>query len=261
MKGWAVWVFSILSMAAQTGDEKLIAHRGGIVDSRYPENSAASLEAAIERGYWMAEIDVRESKDGKLIVQHDPDFRRFYGVDRTVAGMTWNEISLLRAQPGSSRPLQFHELAKLARNRIRLMIDTKEPSHPPAFYDEMERALRENGLLESAFFIGTEESRKRFKGKAPIGVSREQLRAAMDRGEDCTRVYFLFEHGRTLDEPGLALAARAGVPAVVSVNIFHYDGGDHLKGARADIERLRKAGMKYFQIDSVYDSWLLRSAR
>lgn len=252
----ALLLIAAAAGAAQVQPVKLIAHRGGIVDAAHPENSPGSLEAAIERGYWMAEIDVRESKDGKLIVQHDPDFRRFYGVDRKVADMTWAEIERLRATPGDTRPMQFHEIAKLARNRIRLMIDTKESDHPKAFYDEMERALTENRLLEEAYFIGTEESHQYFRGKARISVNRAELQAALDRGEDCSRRCFLFEHGTTLDEAGLKLAARTKVPAVVSINDFHYAGRDHMAGARADILRLRKAGLTYFQIDSVYDIWL-----
>src|SRR5262245_11181909 len=183
---------SLLTTAAYSADTvKLIAHRGGIVDDRFAENSAPSLEAAIRRGYWMAEIDVRESKDGHLVVQHDPDFERFYGVNRNVSDMTWSEISRLRARPGNSRPLEFHELAALAKGRIQLMIDTKEPSHSEAFYSAMERALRDNGLLQGTFFIGTDEARKRFFQKARVSVERDELKAAMMRGEKTGQLYFL----------------------------------------------------------------------
>ena len=89
------------------------------------------------------------------------------------------------------------------------------------------------------------------------GVSRQALQKAIDSGEPVSKLYFLFEHGRTLDKDGLDLAARAGVPAVVSINIFHYADMDHWKGAEADVRRLQKLGMTYFQIDSVYDKWLL----
>ena len=261
IKRLAIILSSLAAVAlplASTGSLKLIAHRGGIVDQRYAENSAASLEAAIKSGYWMAEVDVRETKDGRLVVQHDPDFKRFYGVDRKVADMTWDEISRLRATPGNTRPIQFGELAKLARDRIHLMIDTKEPSHSAEFYRTMETALAENGLLSGAFFIGTEESRSRFKGKARVSATREVLQAALRRGEDVSGTYFLFEHGRTLDESGLRLAAQAKVPAVVSINVFHYDPATHMRDAQVDVGRLRSLGMEYFQIDSVYDQFFKR---
>lgn len=245
------------ALAAQSPKVRLIAHRGGIVDDHFAENSQGSVEAAISRGYWMLEVDIRESKDGRLVVQHDPDFQRFFGDPRKVADMTWAEISALRAKPGNSKVLEFRELAALCKNRVRLMMDTKEPEHSDAFFKEMERAMRENNLLSTAMFIGTEQSRRWFRGKSLISATREELEQALRKGEKTKGTYFLFEHGRTLDKAGLDLAARAGVPPVVSINIFHYEGMDHMKGARADVERLRKLGMTYFQIDSVYDQWLI----
>ena len=260
----SAWRFvSLLSLAAVScspatdNSLKLIAHRGGIVDPNYAENSPGAVEAAIRRGYWMIETDVRESKDGHLVVQHDPDFTDFYGDPRLVADMTWDEIKQLRAEPGGSRPIEFHELAALCKGRMRLMMDTKPPSHPEAFYCSMEASLRENDLLDSAYFIGTEESQAWFKGKCRIGVNRDTLRLAA-AGEDVSKLYFLFEHGRTLDAEGVALARKLGVPAVVSINIFHYDDtADHVKGARADTERLLGQGVTHFQIDSIYDPFLL----
>jgi glycerophosphoryl diester phosphodiesterase len=50
--------------AAPPPGVKWIAHRGGVVDARYSENSPALLEAAIQHGYWMIESDIRETKDG-----------------------------------------------------------------------------------------------------------------------------------------------------------------------------------------------------
>ncbi len=73
--------------------------------------------------------------------------------------MIWPEIARLRAKPGNTAPLQFHELAKLCKNRVRLMMDTKEGAYPSSFYAAMERALRENNLLESAYFRVTRAKR------------------------------------------------------------------------------------------------------
>jgi len=242
------------ALAAAREPVRLIAHRGGVVDEKRPENSAAAVEEAIRRGYWMLEMDVQESRDGRLVMQHN-DFQKSYGVAKWPREMTWDEIRQLRAQEDGARPLEFHEYAALCRGKVQLMVDTKGPSHPRAFYESMERTLRENGLLEGAWFIGTPESQAWFKGKARISVNREQLKQKLAAGEDTRRLYFLFEHGTTLDEAGMALAAQAGVPAVVSINEDHYRG-DKMKPAQAAIERLRRAGLQYFQIDSVYDPWL-----
>jgi glycerophosphoryl diester phosphodiesterase len=86
----------------------LIAHRGGIVDTLHAENSPGSIQAAIDRGYWMLEVDIRRTKDGEPILQHDPDFKRFYEDARRVEDMTWAEVQRLRSKPGQqqSHPLR-----------------------------------------------------------------------------------------------------------------------------------------------------------
>jgi hypothetical protein len=121
----------------------------------------------------------------------------------------------------------------------------------------MTDALQENGLLESAYVIGTPESRNYFRGKARVGLPAKALTEAAGRGEEVGKLYFLFEHGRDLDDETVAWAQQLGVPVVPSVNIFHYaDLADHFKAAQADIVRLRRRGVTEFQIDSVYDAWL-----
>ena len=233
---------------------RLIAHRGGVVDERRIENSLPAIEEAVRRGYYMLEVDIRESKDGHLVVHHDPDFRRFYGDDRKVADLTWGEIKEIRSHIGKVRPLEFAEFAAACEGKIELMLDTKEPDHSIAFFEEMERILRKHGLLKNALVIGTEQSRDFLHGKAKVSVDKQQLLTAIDGGEDVSRLYFLFEHG-DMDRVAVGQANKYGVTIVPSVNVFHYPPNEHLSRAAADIERLRHWGVSYFQIDSVYEEF------
>lgn len=247
-----------LSALACTGaDIRLIAHRGGVVDERFAENSPGALEEAIRRGYWMVEVDLQPSRDGRILVHHDENFLRFYGEPARVIELGWDRIVRLRARPGGSRPLQFHELAALACGRVRLMLDLKDsPGWSRVHYEQIESILRENHLLDSAMFISNAEAKKHFKGKALISVNRAQLQEALRRGEPAAKLYFLFFHGRDFTAEDVELARRAGVEPVPSINVFHYPQGDHMEQARRDIERLRKLGVTHFQIDSVYERWL-----
>ena len=249
----------LLSCSAQPPalEPKIIAHRGGVVGDQYAENSPAAIEAAVERGYWMVELDVRESTDGRLVVHHDEDFQRFYGDDRRLAEMSWDEISALRATPGGSRPQEFHEMAALCKGRLEIMLDTKPPDHSEAFLQAIEDALDDNGLLADAYIIGTPQSRQWFHGKARVGVDGETLRAAAESGEDVARLYFLFEHGRDLDAEIVRFAQALGVAVVPSINIFHYaDLDEHMIAAERDVKRMLELGVREFQIDSPYDRWL-----
>lgn len=226
------------------------------MDAGRPENSVAALEEAVRRGYWMVEMDIQESKDGRLVVHHD-SFQKDFSDPRWPRDMTWAEIQRLRAKADGSGVLSFEQYAPLARNRIRLMIDVKGPDHPRAFYQALEKVLRDNGLLDSVYMISDRpEPRAYFKGKLPVAATRDELLRAGSAGENVPRIYFLFEHGTTLDAAGIELAKRLGVPAVVSINEFHYRGRDHWQAAHADIDRLKALGLVYFQIDSPYDQWL-----
>lgn len=92
-------LFGTLAAGAQSGaasrtDYRLIAHRGGIVDSLSAENSLPALERAIAAGYWMVEVDLRLMEDSVLITQHDRNFRRYFGVDSAVDAMSWLSIQI-----------------------------------------------------------------------------------------------------------------------------------------------------------------------
>jgi len=231
---------------------RLIAHRGGVVSADSAENSPAAVEGAIRRGYWMVEVDVRESKDGRLVVNHDQSFRRYYGVDRMADEMTWDEIAKLRSNPGGTRPMSFRELCELARGRIRLMVEAKGAKHSEAYYVELESALRDNGLLESAYFLCPPGIPERFRGKARLSSNAQRLREMAARGEPVEKLHFLFERGN-MKEDDVRWAQARGIPVVPAINSFHYEGERAMEQAFADIRRLLGLGVTDFQIDSIYE--------
>lgn len=247
-------LFSLVAPVTAGAEElRLIAHRGGVVDSQRIENHLPAIEEAVRRGYWMLEVDVQESADGRLVVHHDDNFQRYYGDRRRVTDLSWSEIERLRSTPGNSRPLEFSEYAAACKGRIRLMLDVKG-AHDAKFFETLERCLRENDLLATAMVIGTGQSKDWFRGKARLGANRRELQTAIDRREDVADRYFLFEHGTDLDAETVELARQQGVAVVASVNTFHYLTGRHEARAAADIERLKKLGVTHFQIDSVYEA-------
>lgn len=242
-------------LGAPPANVKWIAHRGGVVDPSLSENSPASLEAAIKHQYWMIESDIRETKDGKIITHHDPDFQRFYNDPREASSMTLAEIRQLRANPGNTPPMTFAELMAGAKGRLQLMLDVKAPDHGPAFYQEMEAQLRKANLLEQAYIIGLPSAHAYFKGKCRISIETPALKEAIARGENVAKTYFLFEWGKVLDAERVEFARKHGVEVVPSVNTFHYSSNfeESVKLGSADIRKLKKLGVTQFQIDSVYE--------
>lgn len=236
---------------------KLIAHRGGIVEGQYAENSDKAIQAAIARGYYMTELDLRETKDGQIVVHHDADLKKFYGLDKRVADLSWPEMSGLRATPGNTQPLRLEDALALCQDKIQIMVDTKGDDHPAAFYEKIEQLLSHHGLLQDALIIGSEQSRAFFRGKAKVGVGLARLKQAIKNREDVATLYFLFMHGNELSPEIVAYAEKYGVLVVPSINLFHYTDIDPMEGAKRDIDMLQAEGVEYFQIDSEFDDWLL----
>ncbi len=148
----------------------LIAHRGGVVDSVHAENSLPALEAAIKQGYWMAELDLRLTKDDVFILHHDRTFKQF-GVDRPASAMTWDEIRKLKHNRNGSGVITLEESLRICHSRIQVMIDNKIAGNDTVLFNKLIRLLEKYNLLEQALMIGTGESTPYFTGKIKLSCT------------------------------------------------------------------------------------------
>jgi glycerophosphoryl diester phosphodiesterase len=96
----------------------IIAHRG--FSSRYPENTLASVSAALQLGVDFVEIDVQETRDGELIVFHDYRLNRICGGHGRVRHKTLAEIQRLNSQIPTLR-----EVLTACRGKARVLIEIK----------------------------------------------------------------------------------------------------------------------------------------
>ncbi len=74
------------------------AHRGW--SARFPENTLPSFAAAIALGADWLELDVRTTKDGRLVVIHDADTGRIGDRNIIVAESTWGQLQTVDAAFG-----------------------------------------------------------------------------------------------------------------------------------------------------------------
>jgi len=72
-----------------------VAHRGHSI--AYPENTLEAYRKAIELGVEMIECDVNITRDGKLVMMHDPTLDRTTTGSGLVSASTWEEIQQLDA--------------------------------------------------------------------------------------------------------------------------------------------------------------------
>jgi glycerophosphoryl diester phosphodiesterase len=246
------------AQAALDPQYRLIAHRGGIVDEQHAENSPGYLQAAIDRGYWMIEMDIRRTKDGEPILQHDPNFRRFYNDERTVDQVTWSEAGRLRAKPGGTSPIHFRDVCRMCQGKIRVMLDIKGANFPDEFYANLRKLLADHSLLDTAYMLtGGPIAAKHLAPYCSISCKRDSLRAAIARGEDVKSRYFLFEPAAELNEESFELSRHAGVPAVASLATFRYTMAkrDEWKGPEEDCAKMKKLGVRNFLLDSRHEAF------
>ena len=72
------------------------AHRGA---SEYaPENTMSSFHLGVQMGANGIETDVRRTKDGVLVLFHDPNFERVIGCEGCIADYTYEELMQFRVK-------------------------------------------------------------------------------------------------------------------------------------------------------------------
>ena len=108
------------------------AHRGD--SSRYRENTIVAIQSAIDAGAEVVEIDVRITRDGKVIVLHDSNLERLWGITKESTEMDWAQISELGH--GQDRiPLLIDVLKLFVGKKSILMIDMEQKDPAKLTYE------------------------------------------------------------------------------------------------------------------------------
>lgn len=135
-----------------------IAHRGDPVGER--ENTLAAVAAAVRQGADMVELDLRRTRDGEIVVLHDPTLLRLWGVDRAVADLDLSEVRQIGRD--AERIPTFAEL--LAAFDIPLMVDFTGPE----VVEGALAAVRQAGAVERSLFVsGHVGALRLLRGQAP----------------------------------------------------------------------------------------------
>jgi glycerophosphoryl diester phosphodiesterase len=133
--------------AADPGKVEIVAHRGASFDA--PENTVLAIKLAWKQKADASEFDVYLSKDGKIVVSHDPDTKRVAGVDRKVADQTLAELRKLDvglwkdARFAGERMPTLEEMLVTVPAGKRVFIEVK---CGPEIVPELDRVLKASGL-------------------------------------------------------------------------------------------------------------------
>ncbi|GAB4271063.1 MAG: glycerophosphodiester phosphodiesterase family protein [Deferrisomatales bacterium] len=103
---------------------QIFAHRGA--SARWPENTMAAFRAALEAGVDGIETDLRLTRDGRIVLFHDPTLARMTGDPRRVDELTFGELRRLRVAGAHPIP-SLEELREEVAGRVVLNLEVKSP--------------------------------------------------------------------------------------------------------------------------------------
>jgi glycerophosphoryl diester phosphodiesterase len=129
-------------------DDKIMvcAHRGQHENA--PENSIESIQNAIDQGIRMVELDVRQTKDGILVLMHDNTIDRTTNGTGSLEDMTFQELQQfnLFKEDGTlttQRIPSLEEVLTLSRSNIYLDLDI----HNKAPHNKVYQMVKKYGML------------------------------------------------------------------------------------------------------------------
>jgi myo-inositol-1(or 4)-monophosphatase len=167
------------------------AHRGE--SSRFRENTIVAIQSAIDAGAQVVEIDVRISRDGKVIVLHDSNLERLWGISKESTEMDWSEISQLGA--GVDRiPLLIDVLKLFVGAKAILMIDMEQPDPAKQAYQVVSSGpLAEDQIFWCGNFEGMKTIRS-LSSKARIWMPWDKLAMPTRAETDLLKPEFINQH-------------------------------------------------------------------
>ena len=147
----------------------VVAHRGDWRNA--PENSLLAIKSAIEMGVDIVEIDVRETKDGKLVLMHDRTINRTTSGIGKIKDWSLDSLKTLRLRDGAGVVTKhkiptLEEALLLAKGKVLLNLDKSYP-----IIDKCYEIAQKTGTTKQIIV----------KGKMPFTKLKEDFNEYLDK--------------------------------------------------------------------------------
>jgi glycerophosphoryl diester phosphodiesterase len=130
---------------------RIVAHRGGAL--LWAENSLAAFRGALALGVDLLELDVHRTKDGEVVVIHDPTLERTTTGRGAVRDLTWAELGgvTLRGTAGEKVPRLRDVLTLVGPSGVGLLVEIKlgaDHAPYPGIEEKVLALLEEFGVFD-----------------------------------------------------------------------------------------------------------------
>lgn len=198
------------------------AHRGA-PDATHAENTLAAYAEAHAHGFTLAETDIRPTRDGVLMLSHDPDLDRITTLTGPIVEHDWAEISAarMRTREGAAThhaPATLPQLLAETNDGPVLQLDIKAGTDIVAVLDAVEAADAGGRVIFLAYTdadIATIAHRMPGAIVATVIPSLERLAQVERLGIAPDHLHALFFES-AIDRPLFAELRKRGVTVLVA---------------------------------------------
>jgi glycerophosphoryl diester phosphodiesterase len=138
---------------------QITSHRGFSHD--VPENTIPAIEKALEEQADYIEVDVRQTKDGELVLLHDDNLKRTAGLNKKIWNAEYAEVALLDAgiwmddeYRGTKIPT-LREVFELCKGKVNLNLDLKHSSSQEGFEQNVVDLIKEYEMEKQCVITST----------------------------------------------------------------------------------------------------------
>lgn len=128
---------------------RIIAHRGA--SAHELENSFSAFHMAFDMHADMIELDVRRTKDHRVVVMHDPKINRVAKGKGIVEKMTFDHLRNFKLKNGEPIPT-LEETLELAKGRCKLNVEIKVKNIEKEVADLIQKHGMYRSVIVSSFY-------------------------------------------------------------------------------------------------------------
>lgn len=236
-----------------------LAHRGYYVSDDCRENSSAAILKAIKLGYDMVEVDIRETKDQQIILSHDQNLNRVFGLNKKVNNLTLKDIQIKTG----GEILTLENCLELCKDKIGLLIEVKDKDYSADFLENIHQLVQKYDMVNQVWLYPPRgDLINSYLGKIKVGVSYKQVKELYREGALADKV-FVLGMPNVWDAKRLKEMHENNLLCLTTVKKTYFARNfpdkNHLKLAETTIERLKDSGIDAINVDSYYHQFLFDS--
>jgi glycerophosphoryl diester phosphodiesterase len=221
----------------------IAAHRGGA--RLWPENSLTAFRGALALGVDLVELDVHQTRDGEVVVVHDPTLERTTTGRGVVGDLAWPAVAaaVVRGTADERLPRLAEVLALLGPASAGLLLEIKngpEGARYPGIEERVLALVGEAGLMARTTVMAFDwtivarmrELARPLRRTALLAQEGAQRLGGLAAAASCARTLGADDLGieRTLLTPAATAAARA---TGLTIGVWTVNEPDELRGALA----------------------------